>query len=328
MKGLATSTAELGQPFISESIWTEAFLDVIRGGGKTKDGKVLYTGATPMGERVSAIMAHLVRAQAPFSAQQMIRLGFAAKGEPSKTVGPFRGTGQTYELTDEALGFTGYRPVPINPERSLDFMMSAYQRSIRDARREFNAELLRGENITPQQIVDRYIISNKAKWEAMKDMSLDLTAGQVLGVPPWKLDSVLGRISKKDADALAYSNYFIPFTISKNVEEVFEENARKLGVFNPYYSAVGKLELLNGLMSTFRLDMNEWPDLTDMFKASPAPAPTLQQTPSGASNINPTVFNRQPLTLNPITGLTQTQTALLSPGDQVLAQRLNRNRLT
>ena len=328
MKGLATSTAELGQPFISESIWTEAFLDVIRGGGKTKDGKVLYTDATPMGERVSAIMAHLVRAQAPFSAQQMIRLGFAAKGEPSKTVGPFRGSGETYELTDEALGFTGYRPVPINPERSLDFMMSAYQRSIRDARREFNAELLRGENITPQQIVDRYIISNKAKWEAMKDMSLDLTAGQVLGVPPWKLDSVLGRISKKDADALAYSNYFIPFTISKNVEEVFEENARKLGVFNPYYSAVGKLELLNGLMSTFRLDMNEWPDLTDMFKASPAPAPTLQQTPSGASNINPTVFNRQPLTLNPITGLTQTQTALLSPGDQVLAQRLNRNRLT
>ena len=217
MKGLATSTAELGQPFISESIWTEAFLDVIRGGGKTKDGKVLYTGATPMGERVSAIMAHLVRAQAPFSAQQMIRLGFAARGEPSKTVGPFRGSGETYELTDEALGFTGYRPVPINPERSLDFMMSAYQRSIRDARREFNAELLRGEDITPQQIVDRYIISNKAKWEAMKDMALNITAGEVLGVTPSKLETVLGRISKKDADALAYDNYFIPFNISKNV---------------------------------------------------------------------------------------------------------------
>jgi hypothetical protein len=328
MTGLATSTKELGAPFISESIWTEAFLDVIRGGGKTKDGKILYTDATPMGERVSAIMAHLVRAQAPFSAQQMIRLGFAARGEPSKTVGPFRGTGETYQLTDEALGFTGYRPVPINPERSLDFMMSAYQRSIRDARREFNAELLRGEDVTPQQIVDRYIISNKAKWEAMKDMSLNLTAGQVLGVPPWKLDSVLGRISKKDSNALAYSNYFIPFTISKDVEAVFEENARKLGVFNPYYSAVGKLQLLNGLMSTFRLDMDEWPDLTDMFKAPSMPQTNLQQTPSGATNINPQIYQRPALTLSPITGLTQTQTALLSPGDQVLAQRLNRNRLT
>jgi len=330
MKGLATSTSELGAPFISESIWTEAFLDVIRGGGKTKDGKVLYTDATPMGERVSAIMAHLVRAQAPFSAQQMIRLGFAARGEPSKTVGPFRGSGETYQFTDEALGFTGYRPVPINPERSLDFMMSAYQRSIRDARREFNAELLRGEDITPQQIVDRYIISNKAKWEAMKDMALNITAGEVLGVTPSKLETVLGRISKKDADALAYDNYFIPFNISKNVQQVFEENARKLGVTNPFYAAEGPLDSLKGMMETFRLDMNEWPDLTDRFNLNPSPLPqtNLQQTPSGASGINPQVYNRLPLTLNPITGLTQTQTALLSPGDQVLAQRLNRNRLT
>ena len=59
MEGLAVSTAELGQPFISESIWTEAFLDVVRGGGKTKDGKVLYTDATPANERVTAIMGHL-----------------------------------------------------------------------------------------------------------------------------------------------------------------------------------------------------------------------------------------------------------------------------
>ena len=84
------------------------------------------------------------------------------------------------------------------------------------------------------------------------------------------------------------------------------------------------------MMETFRLDMNEWPDLTDRFNLNPSPLPqtNLQQTPSGASGINPQVYNRLPLTLNPITGLTQTQTALLSPGDQVLAQRLNRNRLT
>jgi hypothetical protein len=332
MKGLATSTAELGAPFISESIWTEAFLDVIRGGGKTKDGKVLYTDATPMGERVSAIMAHLVRAQAPFSAQQMIRLGFAARGEPSKTVGPFRGTGETYELTDEALGFTGYRPVPINPERSLDFMMSDYQRSIRNARREFNAELLRGEAVTPQQIVDRYIIANKAKWEAMKDMSLNITAGQVLGVYPSQIETVLGRISKKDSTALIENN-FVPFTISDNVKKVFEENAVKLGITNPYILADSALEVLKDLMSSIKLSEGSFPDMTDIFNLEATegvdmPQTNLQQIPSGASPINPQVFNRQPLTLNPITGLTQTQTALLSPGDQVLAQRLNRNRLT
>ena len=60
-------------------------LDVVRGGGKTKDGKVLYTDATPAGEKVSNIINHLVRSQAPFSLQQLIRLGFAATGEPSRT---------------------------------------------------------------------------------------------------------------------------------------------------------------------------------------------------------------------------------------------------
>ena len=329
MKGLAVSTSELGQPFISESIWTEAFLDVVRGGGKTKDGKVLYTDATPMNERVTAIMGHLVKALAPFSAQQMIRLGFAAKGEPTRTVGPYRGTGQVYDLSDEALGFTGYRPVPIDPARSLDFKMSAYQRSIRDARREFNAELLRGEAVTPQQIIDRYIISNKAKWEAMKDMSLDITAGEILGVPASKLETVLGRISKKDAEALAYDNYFIPFNISKNVQEVFEENARKLGVTNPFYAAEGPLDSLKGMMETFRLDMDQWPNLTDRFNLTPStPEANLQPTPSGAATINPQVYNRPSLTLSPITGLTRSQTALLSPADQQYYIRKNQTRIT
>ena len=49
--------------------------------------------------------------------------------------------------------------------------MSGYQRGIRDARREFNAKLLRGDPISPQDVVDRYIIANKAKWEEMKEMS-------------------------------------------------------------------------------------------------------------------------------------------------------------
>ena len=328
MKGLATSTAELGEPFVAESIWTEALLDLLRGGGKTKDGKVLWTDQTPYGERVSEGINHIIRAQAPFSLQQMIRLGFAATGKPTRTIGPYKGTGQTYELTDEALGFTGYRPVPIDPERSLDFMMSGYQRDIRNARREFNAKLLRGDPISPKDIIDRYIISNKAKWESMKKMSLDIEAGEILGVPAHKLEGVLGRVSKKDSDALAYTDLFIPFTISKNIEKVFEDNARKLGVGNPYWQAVGALESLKGVMQTFRLSMPEWPDLTQLFNMAPAPAEDTQQTPIGTPALSPQVYNRPSLTLNPITGLTRSQTALLSPADQQYYMQRNRNRVT
>jgi len=61
---------------------------------------------------------------------------------------------------------------------------------------------------------------------------------------------------------------------------------------------------------------------------APVPAANLEQIPSGASQINPQVYNRPSLTLNPITGLTRSQTALLSPADQQYYMQKNRNRVT
>jgi hypothetical protein len=331
MKGLATSTAELGQPFIAESIWTEAMLDVLRGGGKTKDGKILYTDKTPYGERVSAVMGHLVRSQAPFSLQQMIRLGFAAAGEPSRTVGPYTGTGQTYELTDEALGFTGYRPVPIDPARSLDFMMSGYQRDIRNSRREFNSKLLRGDPVSPQDIIDRYIIANKAKWESMKDMSDNITAGQILGVEDQQLAPVLDRISKKDSIAMM-TDKFVPFTISENVQQVFQENADKLGIENPFLEAIPALRELQQIMLELPLSEPQWPDLTDLFNMDYQAPDVPLNTPSGASTLNPAIYKRPSLTLNrPMGGpnqmLTPNRMALLSPEEQLYYMRRNQRNL-
>ena len=336
IKGLATSTAELGQPFIAESIWTEAFLDVLRGGGKTKDGKVLYTDQTPVGERVTAIISHLVKAQAPFSLQQMIRLGFAATGKPTKPMGPYTGTGQEYDLSDEALGFTGYRPVPIDPARSLDFMISGYQRDIRNARREFNAKLLRGDPINPQNIIDRYIIANKAKWESMKDMSDNITAGQILGVENEDLANVLGRISKKDGVAML-TDQFIPFTVSENIQRAFQENANKLGVDNPFLEAAPALEELQKVMTEIPLSESEWPNLTELFNLEPLPEPPVPQNiPSGAATLNPAIYKRPSLTLGNRTAqtggpnqvLTQNQMALLSPEEQLYYLRRNQRNLT
>jgi hypothetical protein len=41
-KGMFTAMAEFGQPFISESIWTEAVLDIIARKGETRDGFQVY----------------------------------------------------------------------------------------------------------------------------------------------------------------------------------------------------------------------------------------------------------------------------------------------
>ena len=206
-------------------------------------------------------------------------------------------------------------------------MMSSYQRAIRNARREFNAKLLRGDPVTPQDVIDRYIIANKAKWESMKKMSLDIGAGQILGVPGEELIPILGRISRKDAAALL-TDKFIPFTISDNIKGVFAENAAKLGIPNPYEAAESALDGLRNVMDELSLTEPQWPDLTELFNMEPAPMTNLQQIPAGAAQINPQVYNRPSLTLNRVTGLTASQTALLSPADQQYYMNKNRNRVT
>jgi len=109
---------------------------------------------------------------------------------------------------------------------------------------------------------------------------------------------------------------------------VFEENAAKLGVSNPYDEAENAIDSLGDVMSEIKLTDPIWPDLTELFNMAPAPMTNLQQTPIGTPALNPQVYNRPSLTLNPVTGLTRAQTALLSPADQQYYMQRNRNRVT
>ena len=51
-KGLFTAMSEFGQPFISESIWTEAALDIIARGGRTRDGFQVYSEQDNAGDQI------------------------------------------------------------------------------------------------------------------------------------------------------------------------------------------------------------------------------------------------------------------------------------
>ena len=55
MKGMAEAAGELASPFISEAIYTEAMLDIIARGGKTREGRQIYTDAQLKNEPGTAI---------------------------------------------------------------------------------------------------------------------------------------------------------------------------------------------------------------------------------------------------------------------------------
>ena len=60
--------------------------------------------------------------------------------------------------------------------KSMGFKISSYQRGIRDARREFTGGyfgLLKGGSVDPNDIILRYIKSNKAKFDVQQNMYND-----------------------------------------------------------------------------------------------------------------------------------------------------------
>lgn len=83
--GLIESTKELGSPFISESIWTEALQDVapiLGRGGVDATGREIYNkdpAIDPIGSKIMKSVAHLVEAQAPLNWRQLGRLGLALR---------------------------------------------------------------------------------------------------------------------------------------------------------------------------------------------------------------------------------------------------------
>ena len=126
VNGITEASAEIMNPFIAESIWTEATADLIVRGGRTADGRQLYTEQTSAGDKAAIRFLHLGNALAP-SYKQYIRLVQAATETPTKR-------GDILDVGPEIAGFMGLRPIKVDPlQSSMGFKIANYQRGIRNA---------------------------------------------------------------------------------------------------------------------------------------------------------------------------------------------------
>ena len=238
LTGIFESTKELGTPFISESIWTEAATDIIARGGRTRADTRLYTNQTPVGEKASIILGHIVKSQAPGSVAQLQRIGLAIS--PVDQVREGKKTdkyGRTYELGDELAGLVGLRAVKVDPLRDIQFKIADFRMGINNSRREFTRPLLRGGSVTPEQIIDRYDVANRALYNVHKEFFKDYSAALKLGADPARLRTrARDRISNKQLIAIQ-NGVFIPFKPSAGIEKAFRDNALEIGEANPYLIA-------------------------------------------------------------------------------------------
>ena len=284
LQGVFEATKELGQPFLSEAIWTEAAADIIARGGRTRDGRRLFTDQTPNGEKAMAIVGHLVDSQLPGSIDQFKRFDLALEGVDVIQKGKFDKYGRQYEFGDELLGVIGMRAVEVDPVNSMKFKIADYTRGISNARREFTTPLLRGGAVTPEQIVDRYQIANNQAYKVQQEIFRDYYAARTLGAKETALDREFAdRVSRVSLAAIKSGRYK-PFIPSENIIASFGENARKLGQRNPYLSAKPVIDRIIRQYNNLPLILRDFPILPNPFSVT-APPPTAGIN-TGLPNLN------------------------------------------
>jgi hypothetical protein len=273
LQGVVDSTKELGQPFISESIWTEAISDIFIRNGRTRDGRRLYTEQTPFGDRFEKALLHMVESQLPGSfgfglrEGQIDRLLKAVAQDPNKY-------GQTFELKDEVLGFAGLRAVKVDPVRSMKFKIADYTRGLSNSRREFTSPLLRGGVVTPEQIVDRFQIANEQLYKVQRKIHDDYIGARVLGASQRELDLEFADRVSNVALANIKAGRFRPFEPSENIIASFAENARKVGQRNPYAIAERTIDRMLAGYRGMSLLLDEFPLTPNPFSTAPITLPT------------------------------------------------------
>jgi len=277
--GMFGSMREFAQPFISESIWTEAVTDIIARGGRTRDGFQVFNPQDTSGDKAYKIMAHLVEAQMPFSLNQLKRLDQSIESVDVLQKGKFDKFGQAYEFGDEFAGLFGFRTVAVNPDRTLKFKVADYQRGVRESRSLFTREALRGGPIDPSQIVDSYLNANRALFDVRKNFKLDLDAASVLGISEAGLRSSTDRLSNIEVGSIR-QNIFRPINISSEIQRAFAENAAKIGEPNPLLGALTTLGNVQEELSRVSLLEPQFP-----FIENPL-LPITQDTPATPTSLN------------------------------------------
>jgi hypothetical protein len=328
VKGISDAFSKSIEPFVTESIAPEAIIDIFVREGKTREGKVLYTDQTPIEDKIKIITKHIIDTQIPLSKSQLTRLYYAYTGLPAAK------SGQTYELEKELPGLLGWRLIKIDPIRGLDFKITAYDKAKRGATREFTGgdTRLLSSPATKDEVIRQFFVTNRALFNAQQNMHLDLEAGKEFDVTNDQYAQVFEkRLRSVNEYGPFIDGVFMPYTPSENIAKKFEEKSREFAASNPTYenpfeaalpTIIKMIEEMQGAdlskefkfkLSDFGVDEEtptEGKDLIlDSLGELPQPNPGIVQSTAQAT---PNVMQ---------TGLTPTESALLSEEEKMIALR-------
>ena len=257
-------------------------------------------------------MKHAAYVNSPGSYPSLKRLYKSALGETVK--------GTRYEIPDELMGFFGFRQVPLDLNKTLNFKIQEFNREERGERNLIYKGTLTGDPVTDEDlIVKQFIKANEQRLEAFNKMRRIYDSVKVLGMRDKEIAKEFGERGAGGLYTFIRKNKFKPFTISNNMVQVYAQLAKEKGIPNVLTKKVQKrinriIKKLykQRLNQPFKIDVKDYvSEVVTETDTKTAQAP-LPKTPMPKVGMPPQI-NQQ-------TGLTRTEAALLSPSEQQIAR--------
>ena len=330
-KGIIRGLGKLMEPFISESIWLETFNNLVTRNGVTKDGRRLWNEQMDAPDKVIEALKYFIEQTSPGSYKQSVRLKQAIKGEPGER-------GEKYEISDELAGFYGLRQIKLEPLKKMAFKIDEYKGNVATARTLFTAPLLKGGIVYGDDLIENFYYANRKKYELMNNLKITNEMAGILKVPEEDLFKVYkDRQIGKDFNSIQ-NDQFKPYSLSRPVAKKSQEITETLGenfdkieipdtVSYEVRQALGELiydmsqvplgESLDKYINIKNYLVKDKPSLLGPRSEGPTNVQPLPLQPQP----NPQIVSKPPMPVNQQTGLTATETGLLTDAEKAIRLR-------
>ncbi len=290
----ATSFFELSKPFISESIFFEAFADIVARNGRSRDGRQVFRAGDSTGEKIYKGGMHVLETFAPGSVSQINRLFKAGTfGLTDKRPDKY---GQVFDMSDEVGGIFGFRAIEADPIKAMPFIVTDFNKKNDSARASFVGDVLKGGLISPEEIVQQYIKAERVRFQNFKEMHNLYKDALLLGAKRGKVLKELGRVTKAERQSIITGRY-LPYTPGDGVRQAFNQNFRELrqelgrDIVNPFnlaYPEIMKIRKNNMKINVEDGDFDSTFVIPEGFKQTeitPTAPPTTTQPISTAGRV-------------------------------------------
>ena len=318
------------EPFTAETILLEPMFDIWARQGKARSGKTIYSPTDDFGDKVGKSFQHILETVAP---------GFVrSTGQVLNALSLDTKQGRLNDLSDVMLRLIGGSVINVDPVSALDYKAIDIREIRSNAYKTehfFSKEnaLERGPDVMAAEFQAIQDEALAAQFEVYKMFAQALDSGLLTRD---QIERVLGKEGRNvpNLDNLM-DGFFTPVSYSESgleqrADELYKEYLKNGIVINR--SDLLPLSKLDRII--FDMETIKFKDLVDPDRK---PLPTPQGggsnnlyfgsqeaepvTPELPNMPTPIVPNNNMNPTNPATGLTTTETALLSPGEQAIRQR-------